>query len=409
MNALEVATESQDTLLAHFYYLDDLKRFGLPELFDHAAQRLIDKKIIYRDCDGAARSMTERIKILKLIDLKFVLEMVTPNHYIAGIIDKKLKDVYVIENTAWIFTKKAAEAGVENFEAIIAMPTYEKYRQGYIKAAIYKLSDLQKGVQEPDIITDKFIIRGRFKKYYMESFRLLTDDITIWKQSQSDLPFLKDFIEVRDIEVPAAEYGYKFTKEWENSFCIECFGHARFEDSFELLRGLEFTNPKDILHQNEGEKTVTFYGIYKHQNKFWRGWHIVDKAIKKYKYLYSASAALSSNAELITLVKEHYIKEYWNKMKLNQLHSQKMADEMFIFAINNNRYRAVRFAQKIVGTKADGIIGPITIKALNSFDVVEFDKLYDESEIRFYAKLAKRNFARYGRFLLGWINRAFSV
>ncbi|MBR8461621.1 hypothetical protein KDE12_01995 [Campylobacter sp. faydin G-105] len=58
-------------------------------------------------------------------------------------------------------------------------------------------------------------------------------------------------------------------------------------------------------------------------------------------------------------------------MQLNRLHSQRIADELFIFGVNAGVLNATRLAQKLLGIKCDGIVGEATIKALNSYDEAE--------------------------------------
>lgn len=45
---------------------------------------------------------------------------------------------------------------------------------------------------------------------------------------------------------------------------------------------------------------------------------------------------------------------------------------VFDFGVNSGPSRAIKYAQGIVGTTADGIIGPITLNAINRYDPVKF-------------------------------------
>jgi peptidoglycan L-alanyl-D-glutamate endopeptidase CwlK len=217
----DLALKIQTHVLKHFHYVEDEVKYGIPETFDHELEALLRGEVFEGDCDCFARTSTGYAKTLGLKS-KDLIEMVTPNHYIAGIIDREINDVWVIENTGWEFSQKAVDAGAGSFSEIMNMPTYEKFANGYIEPKVYLLSELQKGIQLQDVASRTFIIRGRFKKYYMESFRTVDEkDITSWWQKRDDLPFLVDFVEVRDINVAPAEYGsktpYTFTKNWENS------------------------------------------------------------------------------------------------------------------------------------------------------------------------------------------------
>lgn len=69
---------------------------------------------------------------------------------------------------------------------------------------------------------------------------------------------------------------------------------------------------------------------------------------------------------------EIYKKEYWDKMKLNEIKSQEIADEMMDIGVNMGIEVAVRLAQWAYNLISqndihiDGIIGPKTIESLNT-------------------------------------------
>jgi hypothetical protein len=172
----------------------------------------------------------------------------------------------------------------------------------------------------------------------------------------------------------------------------------------------EFSNSKNVLHHNKGEKGYTYYGIYQSAHPNWRGWDFIyDELMNQDWMLSMASPKLYQDDNLTKEVKKFYMANYWIKLKLDYVASQKIADEIFVFAVNTNPKRAVKKAQKLVGVKQDGFIGAITIKALNEFDERVFDVEYDKLEIGFYRYLVWLNPSRYSRFLNGWINRAKAV
>lgn len=76
----------------------------------------------------------------------------------------------------------------------------------------------------------------------------------------------------------------------------------------------------------------------------------------------------------------------------------------FDMAYNMGISRAVKIAQKCVGLKPDGIIGPITESKLH--EVTE-DCLYKERK-KFYYKLARAR-ASMNKFLKGWLNRTEDI
>jgi len=186
---------------------------------------------------------------------------------------------------------------------------------------------------------------------------------------------------------------------------------ARFIKSMMELNALEFSSASNVLHHNKGEHGYTYFGIYQAAHPKWSGWHEVHRLIVKYKYrLHDASRALYEDNLLTKKVYAFYEEEYWTPLRLDFVKSQKMADEIFVFAVNTNPKKAIKKAQKIVGTKVDGWIGAKTIKALNEFSEKKFDIEFDLAEIAFYKYLAfgKRR-RRYARFYKGWVHRARAV
>lgn len=181
-----------------------------------------------------------------------------------------------------------------------------------------------------------------------------------------------------------------------------------FKEAMGLLESLEFSSNSDILHKNPKEKDITFYGIYKYAHPSWDGWDKVLKAVDKTGSLEEASILLSKDSELKELVYKFYKTEFWDAMKLDYIEDNIKANEMFVFGVNAGRANAVKAAQKLVGVSVDGIIGEKTIKAINAYDTLVFDKGYDKLEIAYYRSLIEKNpsLAINER---GWRNRAEAV
>lgn len=184
---------------------------------------------------------------------------------------------------------------------------------------------------------------------------------------------------------------------------------ADFKESMKLLTFLEYSNQDwKLLHQNKNEDGLTFYGIYEKWNKDWKGWEIVKKQLKITSDIKTASMVLAKNLELRDLAYERIKNNYWDRAKLDFVHSQKIADEIFLFGFNVDMKIAIKKAQKTIGfTKEnqDGIVGNMTLKALNNFDVNIFDIQFDKEEMEYYDVVIKAK-----PYLApnknGWYNRA---
>jgi len=104
-------------------------------------------------------------------------------------------------------------------------------------------------------------------------------------------------------------------------------------------------------------------------------------------------------------------KHYWKPMNLEGLVSDDLILHLFDFGFNAGKRLSVRTLQKLILTKADGIIGPITTRKANEFpcvikcgtpyDLVDF---FREARKVYYMDLANRK-PQYKVFLKGWLNR----
>lgn len=183
---------------------------------------------------------------------------------------------------------------------------------------------------------------------------------------------------------------------------------ANFKSSFELMSKMEFNNPNNCLHRNKGENGLTFWGIYESANPSWSGWNMVRNTLSSFGDIKAASSRLYNDEWLKGKVMQFYKTNYWDKLKLDRVDSQKIADEMFCFGVNAGVGTSARIAQRVVGVDADGIIGDGSLEAINSFDESEFDTRFDELEIEYYNKIIK-NKPSLNVFRKGWTTRAYQV
>lgn len=172
---------------------------------------------------------------------------------------------------------------------------------------------------------------------------------------------------------------------------------------------LEFNNPKNALHVNEGEQGYTYMGIYQKAHPTWPGWRKVDAALTKNSGdITKASVELYSDVSVQALVGLFYTNKFWLPIKLDKVKSQKVAEEIFVFAVNAGFKAAIKAAQRCVGAKDDGVIGPCTINALNEVDEYQFSVEYDQEEIYYYEELVMKN-PKFKKFMNGWRNRAYAI
>jgi len=94
-----------------------------------------------------------------------------------------------------------------------------------------------------------------------------------------------------------------------------------------------------------------------------------------------------------------YLRDYYSKYNIQNL-PYPYNISVFDHGVNSGPITAIKFVQRCVGTKDDGIIGPNTIRLVRSFD----HNLYLADRVKYYVSLS--NFYRYGR---GWVKRLFQL
>jgi lysozyme family protein len=103
------------------------------------------------------------------------------------------------------------------------------------------------------------------------------------------------------------------------------------------------------------------------------------------------------------MVKPLYKRKFWDATKCDFL-PVGIDYLVFDFAVNAGVGRSAKILQASVGVAADGAIGPITLKAVQSFDDVSLIEKFSDSKTEFYKSL--NTFPTFGK---GWLNRVAAV
>jgi len=103
-----------------------------------------------------------------------------------------------------------------------------------------------------------------------------------------------------------------------------------------------------------------------------------------------------------------YKKDYWDKLKADEIVSQKVANELFDTAVNMGVRTASKLMQGCSGAYVDGIIGTQSLETINAMDEELLLLRFKLAKISRYAYLAKKRPAN-KKYLLGWINRALEA
>ena len=99
-----------------------------------------------------------------------------------------------------------------------------------------------------------------------------------------------------------------------------------------------------------------------------------------------------------------YKRDYWDKIKGDDITDDLVALEIFDTAVNMGARTSSKLVQMVVGCHPDGIIGIKTLQKINSLDVELLVSKFRLSKIARYLYLVKKRPAN-RKYLYGWINR----
>jgi lysozyme family protein len=98
-----------------------------------------------------------------------------------------------------------------------------------------------------------------------------------------------------------------------------------------------------------------------------------------------------------------YRRLYWDTVRADEL-PPGVDLAVFDLAVNSGPSRAIRMLQKALGVQADGIIGPVTLKAVWEADPSETIRRLSRARLGFLSRLA--TWSVFGR---GWRRRVLAV
>jgi lysozyme family protein len=159
------------------------------------------------------------------------------------------------------------------------------------------------------------------------------------------------------------------------------------------------------LYSDKGGET--YMGISRKYNPDWKGWKLIDEHKDKF-------GKIKHNKELLIpgleeMVKQLYKDKYWKKMHGDRIVSDGIAISLFDFFINSEvgAAKSIQRALQRLGFKieADGMIGPMTINAINTAVPKVLNNYFTEERIEYYNEVVIRD-SKQVVYLSGWKNRA---
>ncbi len=172
---------------------------------------------------------------------------------------------------------------------------------------------------------------------------------------------------------------------------------ADFSKAFELMMAHEggYVNDPD---DPGGE---TYKGVARKIHSKWNGWTNVDMLKRQTGF----PANLDKDLELQSAISDFYRITFWDRMKGDQISDQEVASSIFDFGVNAGMGTSASLAQLVIGAKTDGVIGPKSIEALNSFSPEHFLSAFTVAKIARYISIVKKR-PTSRKYFYGWICRS---
>lgn len=161
---------------------------------------------------------------------------------------------------------------------------------------------------------------------------------------------------------------------------------ADFLPAFErMIRNEGGYKLTDIKGDKGGQ---TYAGIARNRWPNWPGWSFVDRG----------------ETPPTALVRDFYRANFWDKVRGDDLEHQGVAESLFDFAVNAGTATAIKLAQIVAGATSDGVLGPVSLSAINVLQEDYFRPRYAMAKLARYRDIVTKDRGQM-KFLLGWINR----
>jgi lysozyme family protein len=144
---------------------------------------------------------------------------------------------------------------------------------------------------------------------------------------------------------------------------------ADFKTAYQIV----MTNEGGYANNKSDRGGETYKGVSRKNFSTWQGWPIIDAAKTKFNFPHSLAAI----EELQKMVLSFYKENFWNRLNLDLVNDQKLANELFDTGVNMGTGVASLFLQRVLNVSnrngqdypdiaLDGIVGHKTIESVNN-------------------------------------------
>jgi len=162
-----------------------------------------------------------------------------------------------------------------------------------------------------------------------------------------------------------------------------------------------FSKAVKIILTNEGGYTVDHAGPTKYG--------ITYETLKRHD-----PTAIVAQIEFLTRseASEIYKKLWWDRYQYDNIANWRTATKVFDISVNMGHRQGHKLAQRACRSCGiiiddDGILGPISFRTINSVEYKQYLTALRSETAGFYRGLVMKNKEKYGKYLNGWLNRAY--
>lgn len=118
---------------------------------------------------------------------------------------------------------------------------------------------------------------------------------------------------------------------------------ADFEKAFNKI----IANEGGYVDDKDDKGGETFMGITRKNHPKAAIWNIIDEYIDAHRTSYGLLAYIKSNNKAMNSIKDIYRKQYWNKLLLDKVRSQSIANELFDDCVNRGVAATLKLVRKL--------------------------------------------------------------
>jgi len=172
---------------------------------------------------------------------------------------------------------------------------------------------------------------------------------------------------------------------------------ADFTQAFQLM----IVHEGGYVNDPDDPGGETYKGVARKIFSKWDGWTTIDMLKRQSGF----PANLDRDPDIQQSVSDFYRITFWDKMNGDQITNQEVASSIFDFGVNGGIGTSSALAQMVVGVKADGVIGPDSLTAINAFDPEHFLAAFTVAKIARYVNIVKKR-PTSRKYFYGWVIRA---